>query len=55
MHVLKRTVVPQRDKDRTSPNGEVKTYYLTTEELEYYRSLPKKEYPNSIMPRKFLG
>ncbi|PWW03215.1 hypothetical protein DFQ01_107112 [Paenibacillus cellulosilyticus] len=54
MHVMKRTVIPNHNKDKTSPNGEVKTYYLSEEELAYYRSLPKKDYPRIVMPRRML-
>jgi len=35
-----KTVVPKRDMS-VQPPGEVKTYFLSSEELEKYRSMPK--------------
>ncbi|WP_181438682.1 hypothetical protein [Paenibacillus sambharensis] len=54
MHIFKRTVVPRPQKERQSPNSEVKTYYLSAEELEYYRLLPKQEHPRIIIPGRYI-
>ncbi|MFC5407303.1 hypothetical protein [Cohnella soli] len=55
VHLAKRTIVPRYNKDlEQSQTGEVKSYYLTAEELEHYRQLPnpKPEFHRPIIPRR---
>jgi len=54
VHLNTRTVIPRHEKNivRNSPHSEVKSYYLSEEELAYYRSLPVQESRRVIVLRK---
>jgi hypothetical protein len=44
VHLPKRTIIPQnKNVEGEAANGEVKTYYLSKEELDYYENLPKPD------------
>lgn len=50
LHLPKRTLIqkPKVTAEEQPANSEVKTYFLSEEELEKYRSLPKPEDPRKI-------
>jgi len=54
VHLNTRTIIPRHEKStvRHSPHSEVKSYYLSEEELAYYRSLPVQETRRAIILRK---
>lgn len=50
-NIFKRTIIPRHDKTekRESPSSEVRTYFLSSDELEKYRQMPKAQHNKPIV------